>query len=79
LIFQTGCARQPVPPHTYYIRLLVSDKTLVQPHFAVVNCSDTLMSVFYSHVLTRSLIFCSYELLCRSVDFIFLRYLNLER
>jgi len=30
--------------------------TLAQPHFAV-NCSDAVMSVFYSLVLTRSLIF----------------------
>jgi len=26
------------------------------------------MSVFYSPVLTRSLIFCSYELLCLSIE-----------
>ena len=30
-------------------------------------------------VLTRSPIFCSYELLCRGVEFIFVRYHNLER
>jgi len=36
---------QPVQPHTY-TRLLVFDETLAQPHFAVVNCSDALMSIF---------------------------------
>ena len=49
--------RQPVQPHTFYARLLVFDKTLAQPHFAVVNCSDAVMSVLYSPVLTRSLMF----------------------
>jgi len=39
--------RQPVKVHTY-ARLLVFDGTLAQPHFAVVNCSDAVMSVFYS-------------------------------
>jgi len=48
--------RQPVQPHTC-APLLVFDKTSVQPHFAVINCSDALTSVFYSPVLTRSLIF----------------------
>jgi len=37
--------------------LLVFDKTLAQPYFAVVNCSDVVMIVFYSTVLTRILIF----------------------
>jgi len=55
-IFQTGL-RQPVQPHFVYARLLAFDKTLAQPPFAVVNCSDALMSVFYSPVLMRSLIF----------------------
>jgi len=49
--------RQPVQPYTFYARLLVFDKTLARPHFAVVNCSDAVMSVFYYPVLTRSLIF----------------------
>jgi len=49
--------RQPVQPHTFYAGLLIFDKTLAQPHFAVVNCSDAMMSAFYSPVLTRSLIF----------------------
>ena len=39
--------RQPVQPHTY-ARLLVFDETLAQPDFAVINCSDGVMSVFYS-------------------------------
>ena len=45
--------RQPVQPYTY-ARLLVFDKTLAQPHFAVVNCSDAVMSVLYSPFSTRS-------------------------
>ena len=49
--------RQPVHPHLVYARLLVFDKTLAQLHFSVVNCPDELMSVFYSPVLTRRLIF----------------------
>jgi len=39
--------RKPVQPHTFNARLLVFDKILAQPHFSVVNCSDTVMSVFY--------------------------------
>jgi len=49
--------RQPVQPHTFNAQLLVFDETLVQPDFAVANCSDVVMSVFHSPVLTRSLIF----------------------
>jgi len=49
--------RQPVQSHTCNAQLPVFDKTLAQPHFAVVNCSDVVMSVFHSPVLTRSLIF----------------------
>ena len=45
--------RQPVQPHTY-ARLLVFDETFAQPHFAVVNCSDAVMSVFYYPFSTRS-------------------------
>ena len=48
--------RQPAQPHTNS-QLLVFDETLAQPDFAVVNCSDVVMSVFHSPVLTRSLIF----------------------
>jgi len=48
--------RQPVQPYTFNAQLLVFDETLAQPHFAVVNCSDAVMSVFYSPVLARSLI-----------------------
>jgi len=39
--------RQPVQPRTFYARLLVFGKTLAQRHFAVVDCSDAVMSVFY--------------------------------
>ena len=45
--------RQPVQPHTC-ARLLVFDETLAQAHFAVVNCSGAVMSVFYSRFSTRS-------------------------
>jgi len=48
---------QTVQPYTFYARLLEFDKTLAQPHFAVVNCSDAVMSMLYYPVLTRSLIF----------------------
>jgi len=47
--------RQPVQRHTFYARLLTFDKTSAQPHFAAVNCSEPVMSVFYSPVITRSL------------------------
>jgi len=57
LILQTGCARQIGPPQTFYAKLLVFDKTLAQPHFAVVNCSHAVMSVFYFPVITRCPIF----------------------
>jgi len=43
-------------PHTY-ARVLVFDEKLKQPDFAVADCSDEEMSVFYSPVLTPSLIF----------------------
>jgi len=46
--------RQPVQPHTFYARLLVFDETLAQPHFAVVNCFDAVLSVFYSPFSNRS-------------------------
>ena len=45
--------RQSVQPHTH-ARLLVFDETLAQPHFAVVNCSDAVRSVFYSPFSTHS-------------------------
>jgi len=48
---------QPVQPHTFYARLPVFDKTLAQPHFGVVTCSDAVMNVFYYPVSTRSRIF----------------------
>jgi len=48
---------QPVQPHTFYARLLVFDKASAQHHFAVVNCSDAEMSVFFYPVFMRSLIF----------------------
>jgi len=48
--------RQPVQPCTHAL-LLVCDETLAQHHFAVVNCSDIVMSVFYSHAFTHSMIF----------------------
>jgi len=49
--------RRPVQPHTLNAQLPVSDEILAQPYFAVVNCSEVVMSVFHSAVLMRSLIF----------------------
>jgi len=48
---------QPVQSYTFCTRLFVFAETLAQPDFAVVNYSDVVMSVFYSPVLTRRLIF----------------------
>jgi len=39
--------RKPIQPHTFYARLLVFDESLAKPDFAVVNCSDVVMSLFY--------------------------------
>jgi len=49
--------RQPDQPHTFNSQLHVFDKTLAQPHFAVINGSNVGMSVFHFPVLMRSLIF----------------------
>jgi len=49
--------RQPVLLNTFNPQLIVFDETLAQPHFAVVNCSDVVVSVLRSPVLSRSLIF----------------------
>ena len=49
--------RQPVQLHTFNSQLLVFKETLVQPDFVVVNCSDVVMSVLHSPVLTRNLLF----------------------
>ena len=41
------------------------DETFAQPCiFAVMNCADVALRAFYSPVLTRWQIFCSYEQLC---------------
>jgi len=42
--------RQTVQPYTFCAPLLVFDKASIQPHFAVVNCSDAVLGVFYSPV-----------------------------
>ena len=53
---------------------------LATPMIAAVNCADIALSVFYSRLLTRCGIFCSYELLSPSVECcVLLRSLNLER
>jgi len=49
--------RQPVQPHIFNAQLLVFDEIAAQPHFAAVNCSVVVMSMFHSLVLMRSLIF----------------------
>jgi len=57
-ILQTGMWRfAPASAAAHFARLLLFDKTSAQPDFSVVNCSDAVMGVFYSLVLTRSLIF----------------------
>jgi len=64
-ILQTRvCVRQP--SRTFYAPLLVFDKTLVQLHFAVGNCSDAVMSVLLRCFNAQPDNF-SYELLCRSI------------
>jgi len=64
---------QPLQPHTLCARLLVFDKTLVQPDFAVVNCSDhernfvvkcgggSLMGNQYSHRVDAEVTFYMYR------------------
>jgi len=69
--------RQPVQPHTY-VRLLLFDETLAHPHFAVVICSDAVMSVFYSLFSTHSQNFAVMNSCVAALSFIFLRYPNLE-
>jgi len=49
--------RQPAQPHTFCAPLLVFDKTSVQAHFAVANCSDAVMSVLYCPVCAQPDIF----------------------
>ena len=49
--------RQPVQLHTFNAQLPVFKETVVQPDFVVVNCSNVVMSVFHSPVLTRNLLF----------------------
>ena len=49
--------RQPVQLYAFNAQLPVFDETFEQPDFVVVNCSDVVMSVFHSPVLTRSLNF----------------------
>jgi len=40
---------QQLQPHFFYARLLVFDKTLAQPHFAVVNFSDASLAVLIAY------------------------------
>jgi len=49
--------RQTAQSHTFCAPLQLLDETLAQPHFEVVSCSDAVMCVFYSYVLTLRLIF----------------------
>jgi len=44
--FANWALRQTVLLHTFCARLLVFHETSAQPDFAVVNCSDLVMSVF---------------------------------
>jgi len=55
--FKRG-VRQPVQP--YFIlcsTARIRQDIIAQSHSVVVNCTDALMSVFYSPVLTLSLVF----------------------
>jgi len=55
-IFQTGCA--PACPAALTLCSTASIRQDISAaSFSVVNCPDELMSVLYSPVLTRSLIF----------------------
>ena len=69
--------RQPVQPHTH-ARLLVFDKTLA-PHFAVVNCCDAVMSVFYSLFSTHSQNFAVMNCCVAALSLFSSDILNLER
>jgi len=40
------CVCQPIQPLTY-TQLLVSDEALPQRDFAIINCSDAMMTLFY--------------------------------
>jgi len=50
-----GCAPAIVQPHTFYAGLLVFDKTLPQPHIAVVTCSGA--NVRFTPLFQCTLIF----------------------
>ena len=52
---KSGCTSDS-PAHTFYAPLIVFNVGLAQLDFIVANCSDAVMSVFYSRV-ARSLIF----------------------
>jgi len=67
-------------PHTCSARLLF-DETFVQPDVsALVSYPILALSVFYSPVVTRCRIFCSYELFCLRVECcVLFRSPNLER
>jgi len=50
-ILQNGvCASQS----SRTLSMLVFEETSAQPHFAVVNCSDVVMSVFHSYVFNAA-------------------------
>jgi len=52
--------------HTFWSQMLVFKATFVETVFAIVNCVVAGLSVFYSSVLKRSLIFLRLRLLGRS-------------
>jgi len=53
----------PSPPHTFRSTAVRRDIRAAL-FFAVVNCAEVALKVFYSPFLTRCRIFCSYELFC---------------
>jgi len=55
--FKRGCASASPAALFLCLTARIPQDIIAQFHFVVVNCADALMSVFYSPVLARSLIF----------------------
>jgi len=70
--------RQTVQPHAFCAPLHVFDKTL-RSFFLQLQIALTQWWVCFTPLFQHAAWdFCSYELLCRSVEFIYLRYPNLQ-
>ena len=72
-----GCASDSPAAH-FLCSLLVFDETLAQPYFAVVNCSDAMMSVFLSCFNVQPNIFVVMKCCVVALSLFYLRYPNLE-